>query len=148
MHNTFETTDTLRPEHLNIQKALRVLDTVCNRLAQGDSIPSDHLRSLMSFIGEYATLSEHNLLRGYVDSMHTILTPTYSIDKPETIQHFIKQARNLIGCLSEHILKEEAALIPHTEKMNTLCEQINSLEKIYFTPKTPPPTCCGCGGHS
>ena len=116
-------------------------------------------------------LDEHILQRGYVEAMCETLAHTYSLDSPDATQRFIKQARNFIGLLSEHILKEDSILIPQaerlfsasqqqeilrafeengkqkgiTQRIQNLCLQIDELEKIYSPLKKSKTTCCGCG---
>ena len=118
-------------------------------------------------------LEEHLLQRSYVEAMTDALAHS-EFQSSETIKKFVSQARNLMGLLSEHIFKEDTLLLPWaerlftqshqeeldrefkalekekglTKKIETLCEDVHNLEKIYLGEGKPKPTCCGCTGHA
>lgn len=187
-------TDILREEHRLILKGLKILDTFCSNLEDGQIIPKNHIQKMMDFITLYADayhheqeesvflpylkaqgyapqrryieemLGDHFLHKGYVDAMNEALSEPES---PASRKRFVTQARNLIGLLSEHILKEDRLLLdvaddrlsplqqkelhdlleacPKAPAILTLCQTLEELEPIYL--KTPEPSCCGCGGH-
>ncbi len=188
-------TDLLRAEHQVIMRALKVLDVLCEELENKKKVPIEHLKQVLDFITLYADeyhhgheenillpflnhcsfstklkfieeiVDEHLLHRGYVDAMADALANSVSSVPPHS---FTNQARNLIGLLSEHILKEDNLLLPEAESIfseqdqqtlfNKLTESeteiqksqnkiflhsIAELEKIYL-PATAT-DCCGCG---
>jgi len=187
-------TDIMRQEHLIIRRALKVLDAICSALEKKERVDPQHLRIIVDFITQYADsyhhvreenillpmlseehqshtsrhigelLDEHLLHRGYVDAMVDALDSTVSSAPPPS---FVSQARNLIGLLSEHILKEDQFLLPEADrllsdeeqeilfrrleddltadrqKQNTL--HITNIEKLEKTYLEPTAQCCGCG---
>ena len=115
---------------------------------------------LLHYIDTKEIMEEHLLQTGYVEAMGQALAEsTDAIPSPK----FMIQARNLIGLLNEHILKEDNFFLPDADQSFTgeqqeelckklitsetendkkqiekLCNIIDQLEKIYVLPQ---PSC-------
>ena len=156
-------TDLLKKEHQVILRGLKILDTLCTALEKKQKVPLIHLEQITNFMTVYANHYHHgkeaNILLHYIDTKEIMEESTDAIPSPK----FMIQARNLIGLLNEHILKEDNFFLPDADQSFTgeqqeelckklitsetendkkqiekLCNIIDQLEKIYVLPQ---PSC-------
>lgn len=165
-------TEELKKEHEAIKLMLQILEKVSQKLESGDEIYPDHLVQILRFTREFADhchhakeedllfpamieagvpkeggpiavmLTEHDEGRSYVREMK-VAAEKYRAGDRDVWPQFIKNARNYISLLSQHIDKEDNILYPMAEdrlpeaKMKELEKGFEKVEKEII----------GQGGH-
>ncbi|MFN4181870.1 MAG: hemerythrin domain-containing protein [bacterium] len=134
-------TEILVEEHQVIEEMLKVLEKICERMAQGGRVAVEHLESVLSFIRGFADechhrkeeeflfpameeagipreggpigvmLAEHNLGREFVKKMREGVKK-YQQEESEGQKLFVEGARGYIDLLRQHIYKENNVLFP------------------------------------
>ncbi len=136
----------LMHEHRIIERALRALHGVCQRLEGGTSIPADVPAQLVEFIQTFADrchhgkeekhlfpaleargvpreggpigvmLDEHEMGRGFVREMAGAAA-AYARGESEATARFVRAARSYMGLLAQHIYKEDNVLFRIAENV-------------------------------
>lgn len=132
-------TEWLKEEHKAIKIMLQILEKVSQKLESGEEVNPDHLDQMVRFIREFADrchhakeedllfpamieagvpkeggpiavmLTEHDEGRGYVRQMKEA-AEKYRAGDRDAWPQFVKNARNYVSLLSQHIDKEDAIL--------------------------------------
>lgn len=136
----------LTHEHRIIERALRALGGVCERLAKGESVPADVPAQLVEFIRTFADrchhgkeekhlfpaleergiprqggpigvmLHEHELGRRLVREMEAAAS-AYARGESEAAARFVSAAREYLDMLAQHIYKEDHVLFQIAENV-------------------------------
>ena len=136
----------LTHEHRIIERALRALRGVCQRLEHGASVPADVLAQLVRFIQTFADrchhgkeekhlfptlqehgvpreggpigvmLQEHELGRGFVREMAEAAS-AYERGESDATSRFVSAAQSYLDLLAQHIYKEDHVLFPIAENV-------------------------------
>lgn len=156
-------TEQLKDEHKGITLMLQILDRICDLLDADEAVEIVHLEKIVEFLKVFADkchhakeeellfpamekagipkeggpigvmLQEHEIGREYVKGFAEAVYD-YKSSKTGTSQKIVKNARNYITLLSQHISKEDTVLYPladvHIPKrvQDELLEQFDKIE--------------------
>ena len=150
-------TEILVEEHQVIEEMLNVMEKMCERMAQGERVPVEHLESVLSFIRGFADgchhqkeeeflfptmeeagipreggpigvmLAEHTLGREFVKKMAEGLKK-YQQGESEGQKQIVENARGYMDLLRQHIAKENNVLFPMANAHLTTNQQKKLLE--------------------
>lgn len=156
-------TEELKDEHKGITLMLRILEKICDGLDAGEKVDVVHLERIVEFLKVFADkchhakeeellfpamekagipkeggpigvmLQEHEIGREYVKGFGEAVGD-YKSSKTGASQNIVKNARNYIALLSQHIVKEDTVLYPladaHIPKrvQEELLEQFDVIE--------------------
>lgn len=145
-------TDELKEEHRAIEKMLRVITAVSDRLAAGDAVPAEHLNLIVDFIRGFADrchhgkeedllframedvgfgrnegpvgvmLMEHEEGRDFVRAM-AAAAARYAAGEKAAARDFAANARGYVAVLSRHIPKEDNILYPMADAHLSAAQQ-------------------------
>lgn len=131
--------EALRHEHRVIERSLRTLDGICEKLQRGIEIPAETLVQFVDFLRTYADglhhrkeeaqlfpallrsgashnegviaimLEEHEAGRAFIRELDEA-TQAYKVGDPRTVRRFVLGAWRYMDLLTEHIHKEENVL--------------------------------------
>lgn len=134
-------TEQLKDEHQGIMLMLQVLERICDVLDTGETVDIVHLEHIVEFLKVFADkchhakeeellfpamervgipkeggpigvmLQEHEVGREYIKGLGEAVAD-YKLKKTGASQKIIKNARNYITLLSQHITKEDTVLYP------------------------------------
>lgn len=134
-------TELLTKEHDTIKIMLQVVEKVCAKLESGDQVSQEHLKQIVDFIRGFADkhhhgkeenwlftemikagipkeggpigcmLEEHEIGRRCVRGMNETLE-AIDADAQNATANFIKNAREYVALLTDHIYKENNILYP------------------------------------
>lgn len=138
-----EPTQVLVDEHKAIKEMLKVVEAVNNKLESGEKVEPSDLEAIVDFIQGFADachhrkeegalfpamedagiqrqggpigvmLQEHEQGRGYARAMKEAIK---HIDEPSYVEKFVENAKEYIGLLEQHIVKEDDILYPMAER--------------------------------
>ena len=134
-------TEELKDEHKGIVLMLQILEKICDVLDAGEKVDAGHLERIVEFLKVFADkchhakeeellfpamekagipkeggpigamLQEHEIGREYVKGFGEAVGE-YKSTKTEASQKIVKNARNYIALLLQHIVKEDTVLYP------------------------------------
>lgn len=149
-------TEWLKEEHQAIKIMLQILEKVSQKLESGEEVNPDHLDQMVRFIREFADrchhakeedllfpamvefgvpkeggpiavmLTEHEEGRGYVSRMKEAVEKAKGGDS-SLLPQFVKNARNYVSLLSQHIDKEDNILY----EMAKMHIPLSRMEKLW-----------------
>jgi hemerythrin-like domain-containing protein len=152
-------TERLKEEHEAIKLMLRILERICKNLEAGEEVNPQHLEQILNFIKIFADkchhgkeedvlfpamekagipkeggpigvmLTEHNMGREYVRGMSEAIS-SYKAGERKVSSEIVKNARDYIKLLKEHIEKENNILYPMAEMHLSKEEQEKLLEEF------------------
>jgi len=152
-------TKSLMEDHRAIERMIRVLVTVSERLKQGENVPPGVIEKIIDFIRTFADrchhgkeedllfvraeergvprdggpigamLEEHEMGRAYVRSMADAL-PKYAAGDGSTRPMLYQNAWGYANLLSQHIAKEDNILYPMIDNFLTEDDQADLLQKF------------------
>jgi len=152
-------TDVLVQEHEAILKMLKILNIICDKMASGEQVNSEHLEQIVDFIKNFADkchhgkeedilfesmvkvgflkeagpisvmLSEHNTGRDLVKGLSEAVE-LYKQGDSSTVPAIIGNARKYSGLLTQHIDKENNILYPMAENHLTR-EQLDRMSEEF-----------------
>jgi hemerythrin-like domain-containing protein len=129
----------LKHEHRVIERSLRTLDGICEKLQRGIEVPAETLAQFIDFIRTYADgfhhgkeeshlfpalvesgvsrdggvigmmLEEHEAGRVFIQEL-TEAAQAYKVGDPRTVRRFVLGAWRYMDLLTDHIHKEENVL--------------------------------------
>jgi hemerythrin-like domain-containing protein len=138
--------EALRHEHRVIERSLRTLDGICEKLQRGIEVPAETLGQFIDFIRIYADgfhhgkeeahlfpallkggasadggviemmREEHEAGRAFINEL-TEAAQAYRVGDPSTVRRFVLGAWRYMDLLSEHIRKEENVLFVLADEM-------------------------------
>jgi hemerythrin-like domain-containing protein len=150
-------TETLKEEHQLILVMLKIVDTVCEKLDQGETVDAGHLAYIIDFIRNFADgchhakeekllfvalekagmpqndgpvavmLREHVLGRSYVKGMDDALQLMKAGDN-KAVKLFTENARAYVRLLSAHIDKEDHVLFAMADERLSKASQKDLME--------------------
>lgn len=162
-------TEELKEEHRTIERMLQVLQGVSTKLEAGEPVPAGDLEEMIQFIQVFADqchhgkeedllfaameeagvpreggpigvmLIEHDQGRGYVRGMAEA-AEQYRAGDPGAREGFVRNARNYVTLLSQHIEKEDNILYPiadmhlSDEQQSALAEGFARVERERVGP--------------
>lgn len=136
----------LRHEHRVIERSLRTLDAICDKLQRGIEVPAETLGQFIDFIRTYADgfhhgkeeahlfpalvksgvagdggviemmREEHEAGRAFISEL-TDAAEAYRVGDPRTVRRFVLGAWRYMDLLTEHIHKEENVLFVLADEM-------------------------------
>lgn len=149
-------TEFLKQEHRSIEEMLRVMESVCKKLENGDTVSTGDLRNIVEFIKQFADkahhgkeedllftamidagipkdggpvgvmLMEHDMGRNFVKGLSDAIDE-YDNGNKDAATKIIENAKNYASLLSNHIYKEDNILYPMAD-MHLSPEQQKQLQ--------------------
>ncbi len=162
-------TEILKEEHVAIKRMLKVIESVCLRLESGEDVSPEHLEQIVGFLRGFADkchhakeedllfpaleeagipgeggpigmmLTEHDRGRDYVKGMGETAC-AYKSGDAEASGKYVKNARNYVALLTEHIEKENNILYPmgdmrvSNQKQKELLAEFERVEQEVIGP--------------
>lgn len=142
-----QATGQLKEEHKAVKQALKILDKICKKLGKGDKVDPKHLDGLLDFLRTFVDKCHHGKEEGVLfPAMERSGVPNE--DGPigmMLIEHdmgrsyikgmaegvdFVKNARNYIALLTDHIEKEEGILYMIADMHLSAGEQTKLLKEF------------------